>query len=88
MIINSGTEKTLFSCNLNFGKNPPTQKTKIFNTCHMPTDEKQNRVMVLVHCTSTGLLSAFGNVSGNRCQSDCRSRGREFDLGPVPYLIE
>ena len=28
----------------------------------------------------TRLGSAVGNVSGNRCKSDCRSRGREFDL--------
>ena len=26
------------------------------------------------------------NVSGNRCESDCRSRGREFDPRPVPYF--
>ena len=26
--------------------------------------------------------SAVGNVSGNRCESDCRSRGCEFDPGP------
>ena len=25
------------------------------------------------------LIWAVGNVSGNRCESDCRSRGREFD---------
>ena len=31
-----------------------------------------------------GPRSAVGNVSGNRCESDCRSRGREFDPGPVP----
>ena len=30
--------------------------------------------------------SAVGNVSGYRCVSDCRSRGREFDPGPVPYF--
>ena len=30
--------------------------------------------------------SAVGNVSGHRCVSDCRSRGREFDPGPVPYF--
>ena len=30
--------------------------------------------------------SAVGNVSDNRCESDCRSRGREFDPGPVPYF--
>ena len=30
--------------------------------------------------------SAVGNVSGYRCVSDCNSRGREFDPGPVPYF--
>ena len=30
--------------------------------------------------------SAVGNMSGNRCESDCRSRGREFDPGLVPYF--
>ena len=34
----------------------------------------------------TGHRSAVGSVSGNRCESDCRSRGREFDPGPVPYF--
>ena len=34
----------------------------------------------------TGARSAVGNVSGYRCVSDCRSRGREFDPGPVPYF--
>ena len=36
--------------------------------------------------TCTGPRSAVGNVSGNRCQSDCRSRGREFNPGAVPYF--
>ena len=35
---------------------------------------------------TTGPHSAVGNVSGYRCVSDCRSRGREFDPGPVPYF--
>ena len=35
---------------------------------------------------NTGPRSAVGNVSGYRCVSDCRSRGREFDPGPVPYF--
>ena len=35
---------------------------------------------------TTGPRSAVGNVSGYRCVSDCRSRGREFDPGPVPYF--
>ena len=30
--------------------------------------------------------SAVGNMSGNRCEFDCRSRGREFDPSPVPYF--
>ena len=34
----------------------------------------------------TGPRRAVGNVSGYRCVSDCRSRGREFDPGPVPYF--
>ena len=36
----------------------------------------------------TGPRSAVGNVSGYRCVSDCRSRGCEFDPGPVPYFRE
>ena len=36
--------------------------------------------------SGTGPRSAVGNVSGYRCVSDCRSRGREFDPGPVPYF--
>ena len=34
----------------------------------------------------TGPRSAVGNVSGYRCEADCRSGGREFDPGPVPYF--
>ena len=34
----------------------------------------------------TGPRSAVCNVSGKRCESDCRSRGREFDPSPVPYF--
>ena len=33
-----------------------------------------------------GPRSTVGNVSGYRCVSDCRSRGRELDPGPVPYF--
>ena len=39
-----------------------------------------------LHPTNTGPRSAVGNVSGYRCVSDCRSRGRGFDPGPVPYF--
>ena len=33
-----------------------------------------------------GPCSAVGNVSGNRCESDCRSRGRQFDPCPVLHF--
>ena len=39
-----------------------------------------------LHHGSTVPRGTVGNVSGNRYQSDCRSRGREFDPGPVPYF--
>ena len=32
--------------------------------------------------------SAVGNMSGYRCKSYCRSRGREFDHGLVQYFVE
>ena len=39
--------------------------------------------------STTGPRSEVGNVSGNRCESDCRSRGREFDprSRPGPILL-
>ena len=36
----------------------------------------------------TGPHSAVGNMSGNRCESDCRSRGHEFDLGRSHTFVE
>ena len=39
-----------------------------------------------LHRETAGPRSAVGNVSDYRCVSDCRSRGREFDPGPVPYF--
>ena len=36
--------------------------------------------------SEAGPRSAVGNVSGYRCVSDCRSRGREFDPRSVPYF--
>ena len=44
------------------------------------------RIKGEISTVKTGLRSAVGNVSGYRCVSDCRSRGREFDPGPVPYF--
>ena len=39
-----------------------------------------------ISVNKTGLRSAVGKLSGYKCMSDCRSRGREFDPGPVPYF--
>ena len=36
--------------------------------------------------SQAGPRSVVGNVSGYRCVSDCRSRGHEFEPGPVPYF--
>ena len=44
------------------------------------------KIRSLVVEWSTRSQFAVGNVSGYRCVSDCRSRGREFDPGPVPYF--
>ena len=48
--------------------------------------QKLDKIQMYNYFFSTGPRSAVGNVSGNRCESDCRSRGREFDPGPVPYF--
>ena len=42
--------------------------------------------LTVEHNNFTGPRSAVGNVSGYRCVSDCRSRDREFDPGPVLYF--
>ena len=44
-------------------------------TCVKKTTKKQN-----------GSCSAVGNVSDNRCESDCRSRDHELDPGIVAYF--
>ena len=42
--------------------------------------------LILFIYKKAGPRSAVGNMSGYRCVSDCRSRGREFDPSPVPYF--
>ena len=55
---------------------------------HCPTigNKQFAKITLFTLDTSTGPRSADGNVSGYRCVSDCRSRGREFDPGLVPYF--
>ena len=60
-------------------------------TTHVKTAWKKFRELLPVPTSrhlsyKTGPRSAVGNVSGYRCVSDCNSRGREFDPGPVPYF--
>ena len=50
------------------------------------TDHKSEKNHLFKMCAHTGPHSAVGKVPGNRCVSDCRSRGREFNPGPVPYF--
>ena len=33
------------------------------------------------------MQGAVGIVSGNRCESDCRSKSREFDPSLFPYFV-
>ena len=52
--------------------------TRFSCTAREDTDKSPERL--------AGPRSAVGNVSGYICVSDCISRGREFDPGPVPYF--
>ena len=38
------------------------------------------------YAKNTRPRSAVGNVSGNRCESDCRSMGRKFNPDPVSFF--
>ena len=59
--------------------------TLMFTMQHA-AEKKVNCMSAKYHSFKAGPRSAVGNVSGYRCVSDCRSRGREFDPGPVPYF--
>ena len=57
--------------------------SKIMNISCMPKRSSQTGQ---TNIRLAGPRSAVGNVSGYRCVSDCRSRGREFNPGLVPYF--
>ena len=79
-------------------KRPLQKKTKLV----FRTDYCLMQVKSIAECSLWSILQYFqpscklpfvikvfvavGNVSGYRCVSDCNSRGREFDPGPVPYF--
>ena len=45
-------------------------------------------MLKLNNLKKAGPRSAVGNVSGYRCMSDCRSRGREFDTARSHTFVE
>ena len=61
-----------------------------FDTCNIVNNPFHSHCMLVSlygNCIKkTGPRSAVGNVSGYRCEADCRSRGRKFDPIPVPYF--
>ena len=58
----------------------------LVNACYALDHKKMCWGMFESCYKSTGQSGAFGNMSGNRCKSDSRSRGREFNPGPIPIL--
>ena len=57
-------------------------------TCIINFRLPQEKGIGVCSALKTGPRSAVCNMSGNRCVSGCRSRGPEFDPGPVPYFRE
>ena len=56
------------------------------NFCSRTSDTLITNLTLNIQANITGPCSAVGNVSGNCCESDCRSTGHEFGPGPVPYF--
>ena len=54
---------------------------------YMLVGSRTGGVQYRVVGNKTGPQSAVRNMSDCRYVSDCRSRGREFDLGPVPDIL-
>ena len=48
--------------------------------------EKLSIIFPMFQTKGTRTRGAVRNLSGNRCESDCRSRGCEFDPSLVPYF--
>ena len=70
-----------------WAKQERRQRSGINTTKHMTRPRTpQNTIKHHTQESQAGPRSAVGNVSGYRCLSDCRSRGREFDPGLVPYF--
>ena len=58
-------------------------KVALQSCMYMTSNPPQDTCACIFHLCITGRRSAVGNVSGNRCESDCRSRGRELGPGPI-----
>ena len=55
-------------------------------TCYMHACVHVVLIILIIHRNIPGPVAQSVKVSGYRCVSDCISRGREFDPGPVPYF--
>ena len=62
-----------------------SDKSSEFNQCIYGFDTPN--LAKLPQVDSTGPRSAVGNVSGNRCESDCISRSREYWLTVQEYWL-
>ena len=64
--------------------------TKIPIILHIVSDESflyaHTTLYLMLYIDSYWPRCTVGSVTGNRCESDCRSRGRKFDPGPVSYF--
>ena len=52
----------------------------------MPSHQLLPTIFTIIY--TTWLRSAVGNVSGYRCESDCRSRGHKFDTARSNTFVE
>ena len=88
MLANHDTERKNKDFNTTAPQINPYLIEMPFNTFANSTDPDQATLEELPDQYKSCLIrvSAVGNVSGYRCVTDCRSRGREFDPGPVPYF--
>ena len=80
-----------YSCFLNMhGYEPSVARSRFDFVMHLYLHpfcvEERSRRGYGETVSMTGPRSAVGNVSSYRCVSDCRSRGSEFNPGPVPYF--
>ena len=83
-LINTHADASSLARGLNFGLRLRQHQYLVY-ACSEGLDESTHFLHIRLGFI-TEPRSAVGNMSANRCESDCRSRGREFNPGPVPYF--